>query len=370
MKRAFSLIEVLIAILVLALGLLGLGAIFPAVISEQRRAFDSISGETVAKIAEDILRSGTVVNTSDLRGPDLGRVERVQAIGGDGLGRPTQIHSAIQFEYIWVMDDFVQIDGAPVNWPANAPVPGARSFNDFLTGAWWANTRAPGGQAQRQQILPVSARLHPQPYSGAEPRFVWDAVARRHPSGSVQIGVFVRRIDDRIRVPSGVTLSDVLTGNNTPFQLPLALDIPTGRLVAPQPNASNLAYPPPQALQAYVDERRLDWLILEADPDDSGVDTSIGFVRRVGQQLLDNTGVVRTVVGIPQPGPGEPMTIEAQRAIVVDPPFTRAEASNGRTVNSTSTSPEAVRQKASWVRQIVFTPQPPVAVRVFSLDQE
>lgn len=369
MKRGFSLVEVLIAILVLALGLLGLGAVFPAIISEQRRAFDSISGETVAKIAEDMLRSGAVVDTTDLRGPDLGRVGP-QSAGGNGLGRPVRVGAAVPYDYVWVMDQFVQLEGPIVDWSNGAPIPGVRSFADFASGTWWANSRATGS-GQDAQILPVSARLHPQPYSGAEPAFVWDAVARRSPAGPVQVGVFVRRIDDRIRVPGDATLSDVLTGgNSTDTQLPLALDAPTGRLVPPTPNNANLVYPPPQALQVFVDERRLDWLVLESDPDSGGLDSSIGFVRRVGQQLLDNTGVVRTVVGLPQPGPGETLANLAPRAMVVSPPFTRAEASNGRTVNVTGTDPESVRQRASWVRQIVFTPHTPVAVRVFNLEQE
>lgn len=373
MKRAFSLVEVLIAILVLALGLLGLGAVFPAIISEQRRAFDSISGETVAKIAEDMLQSGSVVDTSDLRGPELGLTS--SSSDGNGLGRPSQVGAAT-YDYVWVMDDFVQLDGPASSWLQSAPVPGVRTDADFASGTWWANSRATGSN-QNAQILPVSARLHPQPYSGAEPAFVWDAVARRSPAGPVQVGVFVRRIDDRIRVPSDATLSDVLTGGNgEEIQLPLALDEPTGRLVAPTPASltpqdRDLVYPPPLALQVFVDERRLDWLVLESDPDSGGLDSSIGFVRRVGQQLLDNTGVVRTVVGLPQPGPGETLASLAPRAMVVSPPFTRAEASNGRQIgNFNQSDPESVRRRASWVRQIVFTPHTPVAVRVFNLEQE
>ena len=59
--RAFTLIEVLIAILILALGLLGLGAVFPVVITQQRNANAVVEGESVASMAESIVRSSNEV---------------------------------------------------------------------------------------------------------------------------------------------------------------------------------------------------------------------------------------------------------------------------------------------------------------------
>lgn len=367
MKRAFSLVEVLIAILVLGLGMLGLGAVFPAVISEQRRSFDSISGESVARQVEALLRDkeNGLVDLSPLRSPGFGRIG--VSIADDAVGRPVNVAAGPGYDYLWVMDDFARIDGGATSpWASGSPVPGAGGPGDLFDGMWRSDSR----ESAREFLLPVSARLHPLPSSGLDPAYVWDVVARRHPSGGTQFAVFVRRINDRIPVPQGRTLSDVLTGRNTNRLLPFAVDTSTGRLVTPSASPPNpQAYPMPMSLEAYVDERQPSWLVLR-NAEGAGIDTSVSFVRRVGQRLVDNTGVVRTVVGIPQPQRGEPMASEARRAVIVSPPFTRAEASNGQVAPPTIGDPEAQRRRAAWVRQVVFTPQTPVAVRVFTLDKE
>jgi hypothetical protein len=370
--RAFSLVEVLIAVLVLALGLLGLGAVFPAVISEQRRAFDSITGESVAGLVQDKLsRSSEVVDLSPLTDPRLGQVGPGQGGGpggpqGDSAGRPGLINAPLLYDHLWVMDPFARIDGgADTVWTQGSPVPGAADFGDLQEGVW----RSDSNTNDLTKVLPITARLHPAPTSGVDPRFVWDPVVRRAPDGSVQVGVFVRRVDDRLAVPRGNTLSDVLTGQNgAARRLPLALTPSTGRLTTD--TGAGSVYPVPQSLGAYVDDRQLSWLILEASSTDPDLDSSIGFARRVGQKLLDNSGVVRTVVGIPQPAASEDLANLAERAVIVDPPFTRAEASNGQRVNPTDASLQGRTRRASWVRQVVFTPHIPVAVRVFTLDKE
>lgn len=365
MSRAFSLVEVLIAILVLALGLLGLGAVFPAVISEQRRSFDSINGESIARQVEDMMRRGNeLVDLSPLRQPSFGRLRGAE--DGDSV-RPTPLGAPDSFDFLWVMDNFTRIDNGS-NSPWDGAVPGASNLSDFQRGIWRVNSN----ENRIEQILPVSARLHPQPNSGLDPRFVWDVVARRTPAGSVEMAVFVRRTDDRIRPTGNATLADTLTGGNSATQvLPLALDGNTGRLTVPTTNpTSPQFYPAPQSLNAYVDDRQLSWLIFP-NAGGTNLDTSLGFVRRVGQQLVDNNGVVRTVIAIPQPRAGEPLGNLASQAVVVHPPFTRTEASNRAPQTARpGQSAEEVRRRATWVRQVVFTPQPPVAVRVFTLDKE
>lgn len=360
MSRAFSLVEVLIAILVLALGLLGLGAVFPAVISEQRRSFDSISGESIARQVEDMMRRGNeLVDLSPLRQPSFGSFV--------DNNRPTPV-STNSYDSLWVMDRAARIDnGSDSGW--EGAVPGAFSLDDFERGIWRVNSKV---NNRIEEILPVSARLHPLPNSGLDPRFVWDVVARRTPAGSVEMAVFVRRIDDRIRPTGNATLADTLTGGNSaPQVLPLALDRNTGRLTVPTTSpTSSQVYPVPQSLEAYVDDRQLSWLIFP-NAGGTNLDTSLGFVRRVGQRLVDNTGVVRTVIAIPQPRAGEPLANLASQAVVVHPPFTRTEASNRPPQRPRDDrSPEEVRRDSTWIRQVVFTPQPPVAVRVFTLDKE
>jgi prepilin-type N-terminal cleavage/methylation domain-containing protein len=361
MRRGFSLVEVLIAVLVLALGLLGLGAVFPVILAEQRDAFDATNGEAAAQFVENMMQAGSeIVKLDELFTPEFGRVEGNLPGAQPGLingaeGTPTSL---------WIVAGPAALDGDPGFVGA---IPGT-SPADFANGAWSSNTR---GNIERDEVLPVAARLFPQLDSGLDPRFVWDLVARRSPvSSRVEMAVFVRRIDGRIRVPRGFTLSDVLTrdrGVPVPEPiLPLAIDAEDGRVITDDGNNGNAVYPVPQSLSASVYQDQLSWLVFEVDPTDEGLDTTLGFVRQVGQKLLDNTGVVRTVVGLPQPVNGQPLASFADRAVVVDPPFKRANASNGRTVgNGASDS-----ARYSWVQQIVFTPQIPVAVRVFSLEQK
>src|SRR5688572_3958289 len=55
--RAFTLIEVLIAVLVLALGLLGLGAVFPVAVRAQRISSDDVLGTAAVNSARAYLNS-------------------------------------------------------------------------------------------------------------------------------------------------------------------------------------------------------------------------------------------------------------------------------------------------------------------------
>lgn len=56
-RRAFSLIELLMSIMILAIGLISVAALFPAGIVQQQRAKDSIDGPSVARSAMELLRS-------------------------------------------------------------------------------------------------------------------------------------------------------------------------------------------------------------------------------------------------------------------------------------------------------------------------
>ena len=378
-RRAFSLVEVLIAILVLALGLLGLGAVFPVVIAQQRDAQDTVYGENVAATVEARIKNtqelvsfaSTHLDPTDVNywswfnpDGDFGR-DQTQASGGD-------------FMYEWVIpqgggDDTYQ------TWP-DAPGPRYTNTTDLEAGIWYANQDfLPNltDPAQLGQFLRVRDRLVPEPFSGRDPQFVWDLVARREPGADrPQVAIFVRRIDPRISVPGDSTLSEVLaTGvNGNDPVLPLALN--TNGQPAVDDGVGNFFYAYPQTLQAQTFIDHLDWLAIEDVG--NGNDTSVAFATKPGQLLLDNTGTVRRVIGPVENAQlqGTLLTGTNVRVVRVDPPFQPAHAPVGGPGQGLSTNyamnnniPNTRSQRASWLRQIVFTPRTPVTIRVVTLEE-
>lgn len=353
-QHGFSLIEVLIAVLVLAIGMLGLGAVFPAIIAEQRGSFEVIEGENAAAAAVAMITNPEVVDFSFI---------------DDGFGK-AQDDPDYRYEYLWaVSPDGMRIAG----WNTQFP-----QF-DFFTGLWTYDEFDQQVTMANQRYvtkIPVSARLYPQPYSGKEPRFVWDLALRREPGGDrLQTAIFVRRIDARIRVPRNDSLSDMLTGNSSAgFRMPVAINPNTGLPVVDD-GAGDKVYAAIQAQPVEVYKEHLDWLVFTngRDPD---YDTSVGFATKIGQKLVDNTGVVRTVVEIPTVDTGDPLSglFSSKRVVRVEPPFTFANAGGANTddvapgVNAQNT--EYDDERASWVRQVIFTPRTPVAVRVVTLEDE
>ena len=363
--NGFSLIEVLIAVLVLAIGMLGLGAVFPAIIAEQRASFEVVEGENAAAAAEAMISNPEFVDFSFISS-DFNRPNTT------GSSDPT-----LRFAYEWVVPQ----DGSSYyGW--TSPMPG---FN-FFTGLWSYNLNDSRINSDITVVsdnvylgqIPVSARLYPQAYSGKEPRFVWDLALRREPGGDrLQAAIFVRRIDARIRVPQDHSLSDVLTGSNgVPGgqRLPVAIDPNTGRPAVDDGNGKYFANI--QMLQVEVWEERPDWLVITDDQPlgQAFTNTSVDLATKIGQKLVDNTGVVRTVVGLPSLGDdplGEQLTNRG-RVVIVDPPFAPSNAGGSQTdqVRSGGGNESDIEwddERASWVRQVIFTPRTPVTVRVVTI---
>jgi len=363
----FTLIEVLIAILILALGVLGLGAVFPVVIAQQRDAVHTVDGEGIASMAESIVRSSSeTIDFSTWFDPT------------SSFGKKD--FADTYFTYEWVVMPFAPYNPNP---PANLDHPGfLGGFDGSSDGFWYVDTNPAAvltNPDDLNKVITVADRLFPQPYSGMDPKYVWDIVARRQPgTNRPQLGIFVRSIDARIRVPEDETLSSALTSNSGGVGyplLPVAINKSNGK-PAVDTGGDDFVYAAPQSLQVQVRQEHLDWLIFE-DAANPFIDTSISFATKPGQLLLDNSGTVRTVLGPPENDADFPILRDpSARVVRVDPPFRLSQAvdSTGN-LDMNANDPESVAlelrqaKRASWVRQVVFTPRTPVAIRVVTLEE-
>ncbi len=238
-RRAFTLIEVLIAVLVLALGVLGLAAVFSVGIPQQRIAGEQLMGLNTLQSAKAVLLRDRRLN--DPHSPI--DPAQMQERGWYGLQQK-------------VADDPGQLFDPGETWspvgewilPADQAGEDGMIFLDPIADggdpdAGEVVIESATGLSQLAVRIPVSERLVPAPYTpGTEPQYVWDFVARRVPTGAldpatglrapttkdpIEIAVFVRRIDpgiqvplkeradadDRVRLGRRLRLSDLLTMN-------------------------------------------------------------------------------------------------------------------------------------------------------------
>ncbi|MEQ8769751.1 MAG: prepilin-type N-terminal cleavage/methylation domain-containing protein [Phycisphaerales bacterium] len=320
--RAFSLVEILIAILVLGFGLLGLAAVFPVVVSQQRDAANEMRGPSaVASVKAQLVGETDMVDWSKV-------VRRSDPNLNPNVSPPSGLGQ-------WVFD--FQKQGL------NAQ--GQRTVRIDQDGNV---TLVSDGPDKPDQFIPTSARLFPSVYGSVSPQFVWDIAVRRTADASpLEVAIFLRRLDAGIRVPDGKRLANVLTGEGLrPGGNVEPAAVPIGE--TPEGANDNQRRPTGNGTGEYSRLRELsirpqraggsEDLPADRFPVPGAASKLIEtLVGREGQLLLDDLGVVRTVQGFESDGAG-------RRLIVVNPPFPSTDQ-----------------------RVIVYTPQTPVAIEIFTV---
>lgn len=349
----FSLVEVLIAVVVLSLGLLGLAAVFPAVLTQQKQASDASLGAATARSAQAFLQQSPLSEKSPVYDASGNPINLVTGPGQVYRRGWDQLTAALSSNPWSPKEEWKTASDQPI-FQVN-PNTGDISIG-VITG-------------EVVQIKLID-RLSPRPYGGAgeAPRYVWDFAARRISSpefgrasigqhtpsaeDSVQVAIFVRRLDNRIRIPEGKTLSDVLTGTNLTNagsrRLPVAQD-GTGR-----PTFDGLGAGGTGPLN-YSDIKRITYSLV-APLGSNGFDFIkfapgglSDYAQQLGQKLVDQFGVVHTVTElVMEPNTGTPTVMQVK----VSPPV----ASDIAAMAPSS---------AEGAPRMLFTVQIPVAVQVF-----
>jgi prepilin-type N-terminal cleavage/methylation domain-containing protein len=251
----------------------------------------------------------------------------------------------------------------------------------------------PGGRLYtRLGIIPLIDRLYPVEVGrSGDPRLVWDIALRRRaplhvPTGpvppppqgvspdvapplppeafSLEAVVFVRRIDPRLRPEPNVSVIRSLTDRTLSAlarRWPVSVNTdgePTldgrfdGHLYS-QPVTLNVRFDPILGPDGNVMRDRLS--VPPSINPSVNVDRLLRYLAQPGQKLVDNLGNVHTVIGLDDRRPADLYALRLARPIAPG-------------VEYTDQTPTDQLGRSQPLRQIVFVPQVPVSVSVFTLN--
>lgn len=327
-RRAFTLLEVLIGVLVLAIALLGLAALFPVIVREQRIAREGVLGVSVARSAEASLTGNNALLSHS---PNSAWVMYAKKIATDTNKNRWQVS---------LVGDAVDGNSKSVYNGSNVSLPCTLAGN--------VNGRF---VIKEEDRLSVSQNL-------ADPALVWDVAAclandqvvpgvsssegqegiALPTSMPVRVALFVRRVDPRIRVLPSQTLMNVI---KQPGVYAVGVD------ARGFPNLEGTgAYSRPLYMKitdvlASVNNGPLNILVLDPTNATTGIQPQdlVTMVKQSGQKLVDNSGNIFTVLSFDS-------------------------SANNYNIKVEGMVPTSVQQQARAGKlEVVFTPQIPAAVR-------
>jgi hypothetical protein len=319
----------MLGVLILGLGLLGLAAVMPAVIAQQRNAANTSLGVSAAQSVKVYLAGR----------PDFNRIGTQANPRGIGVW---------YFNELWSKTN---------QWAAPKEIDPATGEFELGTGP-------------DRVVIPIGERLWPSPGSGrGSPSFVWDILARSvapNAAGTVDVAlrpeieivVFVRRVDAGIRPSGGKTIWELLLEPN-PKVLPVADDADSG---IPTANGVGV-YSLPRRMSVDFEvgpNGERDRIVMLGESVDGpvlagGVTAEVGdsetlksLAARPGQKIVDNLGNIYTVVR------ADP---DFEDRLIITPPVPAwvGETNDGNVDDSRE------------FRQFAFTLQIPADVMVFRL---
>ena len=317
-SRAFSLIEVLLAIFILGVGVISIAALFPAGIAQQRASVDDIIGPTVANNALSLLRM-------KLRPEDFGTYEQFN----EKAPRAT-----IRGDFTWMRPAFIFDDdpGTP-NLDERGAIDIFSGYQSVLGGAGYATefsagyassnptlygipfNRAFNGTGAPRILISQNERYYPSATQNGtaevgRPQYVWDCMFRKF-QGKVLVAIFVYRVTQ----PGGGNAAYVVApnpGNTDVPPVPIWLD-----LTLPAVQASNCADGPwhPGGLDSDITTLDDNPLIagmpggVAYNPDDQALSW-----QEPRQWILDQNNNIHRVLGVERDALAADQEVELVRA--------------------------------------------------------